>query len=332
MINEQQLNTSLNNLPSGEIKYGFTNDYMFKAVMQKNKHVLEGLLYTLLSLPKGSIAQLEIVNPIVLGEAIGDKTCILDIKVVLNNNKIINIEMQVNKSDYWPERSLTYLCRTFNHLKSGNGYELIMPSIHIGILDFEADNLPKSLYSEYKLLNTKTHEIYSDKFILYVLNLKAIGDTSSNPNESPENEEIYRWAKLFKAKSWEEVKMIAAKNEYMSGAVLTLRDLTDDEKIQMQCEARFRYECDMATSRFEGLEEGKKIGLDEGKKIGLDEGKKIGLDEGKKIGLDEGNNRGTITTLQDLGHSKSEAKEYLISKKGMTASDADKAIASYWVE
>ena len=42
------------------------------------------------------------------------------------------------------------------------------------------------------------------------------------------------WAKVFKAKSWEELKMLAEKSEVMQEGIVTLRELTADEEVRMQ--------------------------------------------------------------------------------------------------
>lgn len=97
------------------------------------------------------------------------------------------------------------------------------------------------------------HEIYSGKFGINVLHLKAVDDDSV----TKEPRELYEWAKLFKATSWEEIKMLAEKNEYIADTVVTLKELSDDEKIKMQAEARWRYEHDIASYIGQGREEGK---------------------------------------------------------------------------
>ena len=92
---------------TGKLEYTLTNDYLFHVVMQKNKKVLRGLIGSLLGLKQEDIKTIVLKNPIVLGEAIGDKDVILDLRVVLNDDQILNIEMQVKKREDWPERSLT---------------------------------------------------------------------------------------------------------------------------------------------------------------------------------------------------------------------------------
>lgn len=199
------------------------------------------------------------MNPIVLGEAIDDKTCILDLKVCLNNEIIINIEMQVNDLGNWPERSLTYLCRSFDCLRKGQDYMEVPTTMHIGILDFVLPHLTPEFYSEFKMMNTRNHEIYSSKFALCVLNLKMTADISLRE----EYGELYDWAVLFKTTEWSELKMLAEKNAYIADAVVTLHEMTAEEKIREQCEARERYNWDMAAAAEKGKREGRQEGRQE---------------------------------------------------------------------
>lgn len=252
--------------PTGPIRYTLRNDYMFKAVLQKNEKALKGLLAALLSMPVKDILGIEIMNPIELGEAVDDKTCILDIKVKLNNSKIINIELQVAYFKDWVERSLTYLCKMFDNIHAGQKYGEVLPTYHIGILDFWLPEKTKEFYSEYRLLNVNNHELYSSKFGINVLNLKAVEDDSVTKDLG----DLYEWAKLFKATTWEEIKMLADKNEYIADTVVTLRQLSDDEKIRMQAEARWKYEHDIASYIDQGREEGEARGIEQSiKKLAL---------------------------------------------------------------
>ncbi|MCM1179250.1 MAG: Rpn family recombination-promoting nuclease/putative transposase [Clostridium sp.] len=262
---KQTTNHNFLNLPSGKLPYTLTNDYMFRSVFQKNQNALKGLLCALLGLTRGSIREVTILNPIILGETIDEKTCVLDLHLRLNHNEFINIEMQVNDFGDWPERSITYLCRTFDQLQKGDIYSNIHATIHIGIVDFNLPGLTPEFYSEYKLMNVKNHEIYSDKLSLRMLNLKSMEDDSIEKKP----DDLYFWARLFKATTWEELKMLAMKNSDIKDTVVTLHELTDDEKIKLQCEARERYERDMASAIAKGKREGMETGLREGEKQAL---------------------------------------------------------------
>ena len=62
---------------------------------------------------------------------------------------------------------------------------------------------------------------------------------------------------------------MAEQSESIKKAVVTLRELSEDEKIRLQCEARERYQMDwqrsLRTSREKGREEGRESGLRDGK-------------------------------------------------------------------
>ena len=112
---------------TGSIDYPFTNDYMFRAILQKDKQVLKALIAALLHLKKESIHDVVITNPIELGAAISDKDFILDIRVNLNNEQLIDLEMQMSNEYNWPERSISYAARSFDQLNSGEEYKEVLP-------------------------------------------------------------------------------------------------------------------------------------------------------------------------------------------------------------
>ena len=233
--------TSLSYLnATGHIPYGMTNDYMFRLILEKNNYVLKGLICSLLSLTPEKITSVEIQNPILLNETVKDKEFILDIKVLMNDSAIINLEMQMAYMLNWRERSLSYLCRAFDQLSHGQLYDNVKPAIHIGFLNFNPtpDDKPE-FYASYKLLNEKTHAAYSDKFILRVVNLRQI---ASATDEDRANRIDY-WARLFTATTWEEIKMLAKNNEFIASASQSLYESNADEITREKCRARENYIC-----------------------------------------------------------------------------------------
>lgn len=219
---------------TGKIDFTFTNDYMFRVILQSNELVLKGLISSLLHLPFDEIKTVEIKNPIKLGETLNSKDFILDIQVLLNNDTLINLEMQVANHHNWTDRSLSYLCRNFDQLYRGQEYEVARPVIHIGILDFVLFPDAPEFYASYKMLNIKSHYVFSDKFTLNVLSLKEI--------ESATEEDVFwkidKWAKLFAAKTWRDIKMIAQNNEILTSATKSLFEYNADDIIRQQCRAR----------------------------------------------------------------------------------------------
>ena len=260
---------------TGPIAYKLTNDYLFRAVFQKNEHVLKGLVAILLGLSEDEIRVIEIQNPIHLGEAIHEKDVILDLEILLNNSQRLNIEMQVIDQQDWPERSLYYLCRAFCCLSKGEDYDHILPTLHIGILDFTLFPEAPEFYSKNRILNTKTLQVYSSKIGLNVLDLRCI-DFATDEDKACK---LDYWAKLFKATTWEEIKMLAEQNKTVHETAVTMRELTADDKIRLQCEARERYEMDRRSL----LNNGVKKGIQQGIEQGIEQGKLLGAQEQKAI-------------------------------------------------
>lgn len=222
---------------TGPLRIPMTNDYLFRALLQKNNHVLKGLICSLLHLSSDEVKSVVINNPIILGEAINDKTFFLDISITFNDHTLINLEMQVVNEHNWPERSLSYLCRTFDNLNSGDDYTVVKPAIQIGFLDFTLFPKYPEFYSTYFLMNVKNHTIYSDKIRLSVLNLTRI----DLADEEDKKYHLDEWASLFKAATWEELKMLAKQDEFINEASATVYQLSQEEMIRLQCEAREDY-------------------------------------------------------------------------------------------
>ena len=145
----------LDNL-TGPVRYGLTNDYMFRAVFQNSEEALRHLLSALLDIPYEDILSCEIRNPIVLGETIDDKTCVLDIRLLLNHNRLINLEMQTGHLKHWANRSLYYLARLYCNIRRGEDYSSIMPALHIGILTGSPFQEYRRFYSRYFMAEEET--------------------------------------------------------------------------------------------------------------------------------------------------------------------------------
>ena len=225
------------NVMSGPVGVRMTNDYLFRALLQRNNKVLKGLICSLLHLPPEQVQTVTITNPIELGKAISDKTFILDIKVLLNDNAIVNLEMQVVNEHDWPERSLSYLCRSFDNLNQGEGYRNTKSVVQIGFLDYTLFPNNPEFYSTYKFLNVKNYTKYSDKLCISVVDLTKIDLATKEDKQYG----IDYWASLFKSTTWEEIKMLAQDNEYIKAACDTLYQLTRDQEIRQQIEAREDY-------------------------------------------------------------------------------------------
>lgn len=238
--------------------YGMKNDYMFHAVLQKNEEVLRNLLATLLEMDEADIVSCHIENPIELGKEIEGKDCILDVKIKLNDARIINIELQVYKQTYWTNRSLLYWARAYDSIKSGQDYGMLFPTYHIGILDFTLFEEHPKFMAKYQILDVEDGFLYSDKLCIKVLDLTQLEKVK---DQSETDKKILKWAGIFKAETLEELEQLARGEEVFENMVVTMKKLSEDEKIRMQCEAREDYERCLITEYNAGKQDGIEQGI-----------------------------------------------------------------------
>ena len=226
---------------TGAIPYNLTNDYMFRAVFQSCNKALRGLIRSLLHLADSEITSVEITNPILLGDSIDDKEFRLDIHLLLNRHTRINLEMQIANRLNWPNRSVMYLCRSYDRLNRGQDYKDARPAVHIGLLDYTLFEDHPEFYAAYKLINIKNHRVYNDDLTLYVADLTRI-DLAT---EEDKHYHIDSWAKLMKAATWEELRMTASEDEALYEAAKALYYTCSDEEIRMRCLEREEYYQDL---------------------------------------------------------------------------------------
>ena len=222
---------------TGPIPYGLKNDYMFHMVFQENMEALKGLVASVLHIPVESITDIQVLNPIELGESIEDKTFILDLKIIINNSTVINLELQIDNEHNHPERTLGYLCRIYDNLNKGEDYIKTMPAIHISFLNFTLFQDSPEFCAKYMVMNVKNHRLYTSKFSLIVVEL-------NNTELATEEDLMYgidKWARLFNSRNWEDLKMCAGDNKAMQEALKELYKYNTEEQIREQCEARERY-------------------------------------------------------------------------------------------
>jgi len=87
----------------------------------------------------------------------------------------------------------------------------------------------------------KNHHIYSDNFVLSVVDLSHI-DLATGEDKKYH---IDAWAKLFKATTWEEIKKMAATDEYLQEASISSFQFNTDEQIRKLCRDRVEYYQDL---------------------------------------------------------------------------------------
>ncbi len=219
---------------TGHLDYNMTNDYMFRMVLQRDKATLSALICSVLGLENDEVLDVQIENTIEPGSAIDNKEYQLDILVTLNNHAYINLEMQVINYNNWPERSLSYLCRRFDNVTRGKDYSTVKPVYHIGFLDFTLFEDHPEFFAKYQLRNAADNYLYTAKFNLFVIELNH----TDMARLEDKKQKVDTWAKLFKANTWEEIKMITKENPSMNSTAETIFLSNSDYAIREQCRVR----------------------------------------------------------------------------------------------
>ena len=258
-------------------------DFAFKEIMM-NETARIGFLSAVLKLNPTEIKKTQILNTYLRKEHEDDKQGILDVRVSLNNNMEIDIEIQLSELRVWADRSLFYLSKMYaEQIKPGQTYDVFKKCVGISILNFDLFPKETEFYSCFHIQEDTRHFLYTDKMEFHVIELPKL------PQElKDDSSDILLWAKFINAERKEEFDMIATKNTYIKSAYKTLQVISQDEEKRMAYEAREKALRDYNQGMLEAELRGREIGRKEGQEIGRKEGQKIGRKEGQKIGRKEG--------------------------------------------
>ena len=274
--------------------YSLKNDYMFKAALQRCIPALKGLTAALLDMDVSDIKECVIRNPVMPGDKIDSKSNILDLKLLLNSDEYINIEMQVANRKYWAQRSLYYWGRTFSEqLNKGDEYGTLRKTCQIGILDFTLFNGEHEFYSDYRVINRMNGKELTDAFDMRFLELPSADYALEG------QEELLLWARIFNAGSWDELRTLVEGRKELMELWDTMYQMSAEDQERWRLEAiedRIRREkSDFSEAREAGLAEG----LAEGRAEGLAEGIVKGREEG--ISLEQNRFNTLIKKLSEQG-------------------------------
>lgn len=220
-----------------DLPYRLTNDYLFRAVFQERPKALEGLCRVVLGLNEDDLVSVTLRNPIELGKTIDEKDFILDLSVLVNNSTSLNLEMQMYYDKFWTDRSVAYACRSLSSLNKGELYDKVLPVVQIGFLSYTLFPEHPEFCANYQLVHVSQKEnpyIFSDKLRICVVNLSRIDLATEQDKASG----IELWARVFTATTWEDINMLAQNNEYLQEVISGVQQLTEEDKIRQQCQAR----------------------------------------------------------------------------------------------
>ena len=158
-----------------------TSDIVFKQVFgqEESKPILRVFLNDVLGLDIQSAEQITLLNPIIDPKYIDDKMCILDIRVLLANRSLIDIEIQVLNRHNMEQRALYYTCQLCTEqLHTGDDYSKTAPVYGLNLLCFDLYE-DSRYYRSFILKDEETNETYRQNFKIAFFELrKAVNELS----------------------------------------------------------------------------------------------------------------------------------------------------------
>ena len=239
-------------------KITLRNAYAFKRVfgVEENKDVLQDLLECILDIPPENIAGLELLDKELHKDSISDKTGVLDVKLRLKNNIIIDIEIQNRWNSEFVQRTIFYWAKMYTeNLKTSDVYTKLPKCITINIVGegFDLNNL---LHSEYNVVEKHINERLSDELEIHFLNLAKVKEQQESFEQDEKKKKLYNWLKFIKTDNPEVRKMLAESSEMMAKANETIEVMEMSPKEKWLYENRMKYEHDKASWKHVGYQEG----------------------------------------------------------------------------
>lgn len=249
-----------------------SSDVVFKSTFAKeqNKDLLKSLLEAILKI---EIKNIEVKNPEIPKNLADVKAGVLDIKALINDDTVIDIEMQVEDQYNIDSRSTRYLTSmSSTEIKVGEEYTELKKCIAINILNF-------NFFKRNSYMNTAHMKFEENMPQTYIDMGYTIEDTLATDKlemifiELPkflkkvptEDSSLKDWLLLIAGKE-DLIKMEKSKKE-IKKAIEAINIMSADQKewelYESRQKALMNYQIGIASAE----ERGKKAGFEEGKKL-----------------------------------------------------------------
>lgn len=232
-------------------------DFAFKELMM-NEKVRVGFLSAVLDIRVADIRSAQMKNTNLTKTHQDEKQGVLDVRLVMNDDTEINIEMQVLSMATWTDRSVFYVSKMLSEqVGIDKKYTNIMKCIGISIVDFNCIRQTENYHTVYHIREDSNPTIiFSDKMEWHMVELPKLPSVNDGTN-------IYNWTKFFKTKEREEFEMLAQNDEYLQEAYRQLDIISQDEQKRMEYDSRTKMLYHINTIKEEGIREGRQEGIQE---------------------------------------------------------------------
>ena len=212
-----------------------------------------------------------------------DKLGILDLELDINNKEKVDVEIQLIDKDNFIKRVLYYASRLYaDQMKIGADYEEAKRVVIVAIIDFELEELKEidEMETKWKLIETKNREkILTEQLEINIISLKK----AKEEYRKDKNNEKAQWMLFLENPDSKEVKAIMKDNKEIEECVITVKEMSEDEKMQRLAFLRQKAIMDEKAIRRKGYKDGEKAGVEQGEKNKAIKIAKKLLEEGKNV-------------------------------------------------
>ena len=201
-------------------------------------------------MPEDDYNDIEISDPHLLPEYVGDKLAVIDVKLRTKSRKIIQIEIQLEVTAALKSRIIFYSSKLITEqMGRGDNFGTINKVISIIITDEKLIKESTRYHHHFRFYDPDANVEFTDLIEIHTIELQKL------PKET-DGTQLYGWAKFIAAETEEELEMAVQANPQVRRAAIKLRELSADEKARDMLERREKGLWDMATFVAEAEQKG----------------------------------------------------------------------------
>ena len=253
-----------------DINYTVKNDVIFNYLFS-HEDIVKDFLEACL---KEKLDILDVMNQFSLKRAYYDqKIGVLDIRVKVNDDKLVDIEMQRGKEKHFVKRILLYTGAFIRgQLEVGDKYEKLKNTIMISIQEHTMFEGTEDYHTVWKLKDEVHPELGNlEGLEIHFLELEKY--RKANPDM---HEKLNQWLALIDTEDKERVDVAMKENDKVKKAINKVDDFMSDEEakeiVRLREKWQMDYDSSISSAKEEGLAEGLEKGLAEGHAEGIAEG------------------------------------------------------------
>lgn len=247
-------------------------DFAFKEIMT-NEKVRIGFLSAVLNVTVEQIKSTVLLNTNLRKVHEDEKQSILDVRLIMNDNTEIDIEIQLAYMKTWADRSVFYVAKMLtDQTEIDHKYSNLNKCISISILDFRYIKTTERFHSCYHMREDTDNTLYTDILECHVIEIPKLPKISDGTS-------LYDWVEFINCEDREGFKLIAQRNDYINEAYKQLDIISQDAQKRIEYTARQKAIYDYNTVMAERFEDGLNQGIEQRNNELIEKWRKKGFTE-----------------------------------------------------